>query len=214
MSKQKSSRIPHPIWFGILAVLMVVLWVYLAVLLPYHREQIVTREIERLGGEVYTNWSGPEWVWDGPEWLQKIVGDGWLSWFDRVVYVDLAETAINDEGLKYLNKHLKGLMRLIGLRLNDTQVGDDGLKHLISGLTNLRQLNVSNTLVSDKGLKHLNGLTNPHILLLENTQISDGGLKHLCGLKTLSLLSLENTQVTKEGVIELQKALPDCEISY
>jgi len=214
MPEPKSRRIPHPIWFAVAAVLMVVLCVAMYVWLPYHREQVAIREIERLGGVFHTGWIGPEWVWDGPTWLQEIVDDGWLSWFDRVSYVDLAETAINNEELKYLKKHLKGLMHLIGLRLNDTQIGDDGLKHLISGLTNLRQLNVSNTLVSDKGLKHLNGLTNPHLLLLDNTQISDGGLKHLIGLKTLSSLSLENTQVTDEGVKKLQKVLPNCEISY
>ncbi len=34
MSKPKSRRIPHPIWFAVVAVLMVVLWVVLAVWLP------------------------------------------------------------------------------------------------------------------------------------------------------------------------------------
>ena len=103
MAKPKSRRIPHPIWFGVAAVLMVVLWVYLAVWLPYHKEQIVIREIERLGGEVETVWDGPEWIMGNPEWLQKIVDDGWLSWFDRVCSVELSDTAVSDQGLKHLS---------------------------------------------------------------------------------------------------------------
>ena len=101
--KPKSSRIPHPIWFAVAALLMMVLWVNLSVWLPYHREQVAIREIERLGGIVDTFWDGPEWMQDGPEWLQEIVDDGWLSWFDRVYGVTLTGTTVSDEGLKHLS---------------------------------------------------------------------------------------------------------------
>lgn len=51
-------------------------------------------------------------------------------------------------------------------------------------------------------------------LNLCNTQISDDGLKHLSGLKNCESLWLRYAQVTEEGVKELQKALPDCEIQF
>jgi hypothetical protein len=102
MSEPKSRRIPHPIWFGIPAVLMVALWVYLSVWLPYHREQVAVRELERMGGVVYTYWSGPEWVQFGPGWMLEIVNAGWLSWFDRVDGFVFTHSAITDEGLKHL----------------------------------------------------------------------------------------------------------------
>ena len=50
MPEPKSRRIPKPIWFAVAAVLMVVLAVFLSVWLPYHREQVAIREIERLWG--------------------------------------------------------------------------------------------------------------------------------------------------------------------
>ena len=185
MSEPKSRRIPHPIWFAVAAVLMVVLWVVVYVWLPYHREQVVIREIERLGGEVLTHRYGPEQIKADPEWLQEIVDDGWLSWFDRVWYVVLNETSISDEGLR----HLTVLKNLAWLYLYDTQISDEGMKH-ISGLSNLEILYLGNTRVSDEGLKHLSGLTN------------------------LEMLYLRKTQVTDEGVKELQKALPYCEINH
>ena len=186
MPEPKSRRIPYPIWFALAAMLMLVLWIIVAVRLRYHREQVAVRELERLGlkGVVFTYWSGPEWIY-GPEWMQEKVDDGWLSWFDRVNGFDFSYPVFTDEGLK----HLSGLTKLTHLELYNAQVSDDGLKHL-SGLTNLKGLGLTNTQVSDEGLKYLSGLTN----LIE--------------------LYLNNTQVTDVGVKELQKALPDCMISY
>ena len=48
---------------------------------------------------------------------------------------------------------------------------------------------------------------------LDSTPVTDAGLAHLAGLTALESLRLSNTQVTDAGVAELQKALPNCEIS-
>ena len=50
MSKPESRRIPKLLWFAAAAVLMVVLWVFLAVWLPYHREQVVISSRELANG--------------------------------------------------------------------------------------------------------------------------------------------------------------------
>ena len=49
-------------------------------------------------------------------------------------------------------------------------------------------------------------------LNLNLTQITDAGLVHLKGLTGLQTLGLRGTQVTDQGVADLQKALPNCEI--
>jgi hypothetical protein len=77
MPEPKSRRIPHPIWFGVVALLMLVVAVFLSVWIPYHREQIAIREIERLGGEARSQSIGSEW-------LQKSIGNEWLRYFESV----------------------------------------------------------------------------------------------------------------------------------
>jgi hypothetical protein len=50
------------------------------------------------------------------------------------------------------------------------------------------------------------------MLALSDTQVTDAGLKLLVALKQLESLDLRNTMVTDAGVAELQRALPNCRI--
>ncbi|HBL47703.1 MAG TPA: hypothetical protein DDZ90_30385, partial [Planctomycetaceae bacterium] len=113
MLKPKSHRVSKPLWFGILAVVMMMLWVFLAVWFPYHREQVAIREIEKLGGEVQTFKFGP------------------------VSSVHFYKRPISDEDLKHLKKHFIGLPNLTSLSVVNRRVSDDGIKYLNS-LSNLR----------------------------------------------------------------------------
>jgi len=150
----------------------------------------------------------------------------------EVVEVNLNGTQITDGGLV----HLKGLTDLQALNLGCTKITDAGLVHL-KGLTGLQELGLSNTQITDAGLVHLKGLTELQTLYLDiiritdtglvhlkglatlqmlffrQTQITDAGLVHLKGLVNLLSLYLHKTQVTDTGVADLQKALPNCEIS-
>jgi hypothetical protein len=49
---------------------------------------------------------------------------------------------------------------------------------------------------------------------LFGTDVTDEGLKHLKGLEFLQRLELGETEVTENGVRALQKAIPECGISY
>jgi hypothetical protein len=190
MSKPKSRRIPHPLWFGIVAVLMVVLCVVLSVWIPYQKEQIAIRKIERLGGSVEIHQGGSDL-------LREVGGADWIK-YDRVSEVEINDKRFGDEELK----HLSYSTRIFRLSLNNTSISDEGLKH-ISGLTNLSYLYFYNTQVSDERIKHLSGLTNLKYLFLEKTRVSDKGLKHLSGLTKLKILVLSNTQVSDEGIKHL-----------
>ena len=57
-------------------------------------------------------------------------------------------------------------------------------------------------------------MTTLEVLFLVRTKIGDAGLKHLAGMTNLEHLGLAGTQVTAEGVADLQKALPNCKISW
>jgi hypothetical protein len=55
-------------------------------------------------------------------------------------------------------------------------------------------------------------LTNLKELSLRNTQVTDAGLVHLKRLTNLKFLWLHRTQISDTGILELRKALPNCKI--
>ncbi|WP_339907125.1 hypothetical protein [Symmachiella dynata] len=103
------------------------------------------------------------------------------------------------------DEYLELFLRGTGVWLSDTQVSDAGLKYL-HGLTNLRELDLRNTQVTDAGLEQLRGLTKLVELSLAMTQVSDEGFQKLRGLTKLRYLDLRNTQVGDEGLAHLPGA--------
>ena len=57
-------------------------------------------------------------------------------------------------------------------------------------------------------------LTNLEELVLIGTNVTDSGLAHLNGLTNLRSLLLGRTAVTDYGINELQESLPDCYIDH
>jgi len=147
-------------------------------------------------------------------------------------FLSLAETKVGDEGLRHLlaltdlqELHLDhsaitdaglallaSLPKLRILDLKGTRISDAGLAHL-SGLGQLEGLYLTRTTITDAGLVHLRPLTRLQTLILWDTAVSDAGLEHLAALTRLTELILWNTRVTQQGVEELQRALPECDIS-
>ena len=101
---------------------------------------------------------------------------------------------------------------IVSLNLRDTQISDDGLRHL-SSLRGLRRLHLERTGVGDAGLKHLAGLGKLEYLNLYETKITDAGLESLAALKGLRKLFVWQTGVTDEGCRRLEKALPGLTIT-
>jgi hypothetical protein len=107
---------------------------------------------------------------------------------------------------------LKDVLTLVELNLAGTRVTDTGLQSL-SGLTNLVTLHLEHTKVSDTGLAQLKNLGHLVYLNLYDTPVTDKGLEELKGLSTLKHLYLWETKVTDQGAADLQKALPNLQIS-
>ena len=92
-------------------------------------------------------------------------------------------------------------------------ITDAQLVHL-RGLTELKFLDLRrHPQLTGAGLVHLQNLTELEILELSDTQVSDAGLVHLKRLKKLEWLNLYGTRVTEQGASELQKALPNTQIT-
>jgi hypothetical protein len=98
------------------------------------------------------------------------------------------------------------------LTLRGDGIGDRDLERL-RGQSKLRGLSLAGTAITDGGLEHLRGLKGLRRLNLSGTRITDKGLQALHGLTELRELDLSNTRVTDGGSQQLQKALPNVEIT-
>jgi len=159
-----------------------------------YRQHAAIREIERLGGMVVTREVGPAW-------LRAWVGDNRMRLLEDVVAVqlDLCST-VTDGDLAQLRAFpwLEDLV-LTG----DSSLTDAGLRHL-SGLTNLRALNLESTAITDAGLAELNRLTALEHLSLMGTGVTDAGTGQLAALTNLKQLELTSTNVTGSGFAKLK----------
>lgn len=106
----------------------------------------------------------------------------------------LTEEPITDDDLR----NLWSLDRCLYLDLSNTSVTDAGMKHLAEAKFEL--LDLSGTKVGDQGIKELmliKSLTGLHI---GDTLVTDVGLNHLLSKPNIDSLSLINTVITDEGL--------------
>lgn len=101
--------------------------------------------------------------------------------------------------------------QLVWLELGNTEIGDEGLK-TIGKLGNLTRLHLEHTRVSDAGLAALASCKNLRFLNLFDTGITDQGLQHLLQIPSLQEVHLYKTGVTPEGVQKLQKSRPELRV--
>lgn len=130
---------------------------------------------------------------------------GWQLWY-RVEYVDLAGTSTGADKLS----DLRSLRWLRDLDLSETNLTDADLQSL-ANMPHLESLILNRTRIGDVGLQHLRGL-NLEVLGLFHTRVTDAGLKHLAGMDRLSTLHLHKTQTSVAGRSKLRMALPNCKV--
>ena len=127
----------------------------------------------------------------------------------RIVIVHLGERPVVDADLV----HLRGLQHLQELDLTRTRVTGPGLAN-VRNLTALKKLFLTDTKVDDAAMVHLKGLKNLGLLGLSGTKIGDAGLSHLESLPQLKQVFCIGANVTDAGVARLQRALPQCDVTY
>ncbi len=131
-------------------------------------------------------------------WLDGWIGRDYIYSVVEVVFLgDLSDSALETVG------RLPGVeaIRCAGTR---SSVTNAGLAHL-AGLTNLKELNLSETGITDAGLVTLKGMKSLQRLELCGTRITDAGLEHLSGLSSLQILDLSFTDVRRAGIVHLKK---------
>jgi hypothetical protein len=176
----------------------------------YQRDSQATTVLRKKGLDV-------AWRYSGPVWLMKLVGQNHLRPLHYVVSVT-----------RHLNEDANGMAgdeadvssvvdsdlgrvhewsRLQQLYLSNTRITDAGLKY-VEGRRELDTLDLEGTQVTDAGLAHLHDLPKLRFLILNSTRITGKGLRHLKGLAHLQDLSLDKTQITDDDLPTL-KDLPE-----
>jgi len=118
---------------------------------------------------------------------------------------DRVSSELNRLGLTPSGK-LRGpeLQRLEILNLSETEITDLGLKD-VAKFQNLKMLFLGDTKISDTGLKEVAKLRNLILLYLKGSQITDAGLEEVAKMQQLLALNLSNTQITDAGLKEVAK---------
>ena len=171
------------------------------------RRQGTVEAIRKLGGKVVYDYE-----MEGTDPLGILSTPSRLAWLRDSLVVDLLadvtriepahhgndDWEIDDSGLKYL----KGFTQLQELELGGTKVTNVGLKHL-KGLSNLKFLNLAGTKIRGFGLEHLNELDQLRYLDVNWSKVKDAGLKHIKGLTRLEVLILGFNEVSNEGLVHI-----------
>lgn len=114
--------------------------------------------------------------------------------------MDLFGAKITDSGTSYL-RYFKNLR---SLEICGGGLTDAGVKN-IKDLTSLTLLNLSqNSHLTDKSLEVISGLTQLVSLNVSNSRVTNMGLQHLKQLKNLKSLTLESCKVTANDIRKLQ----------
>ncbi len=110
-----------------------------------------------------------------------------------------------------LDSLVKLSSQLTDLNLAGSKISDGGLKS-VAKYSNLTRLHLEKTGITDAGLASLSKLNNLEYLNVYGTKVSDAGLKHLATQRNLKKLYVWQTQVTASGVAAIQKMLPNLEV--
>jgi hypothetical protein len=155
-----------------------------------------------------------------------------LPRYPRLETLWLDDTEVTDAGLVHLRSlealrtlylpgtravgpglaDLRRLASLTIVSLKGARLAPDTLKHL-ARIEQLESIGLDQTNVTDDQLADLAGMKRLRILWLSGTPITDAGLVHLRPLTTLQAVHLSNTEVSSEAAAELQRSLPNCEVT-
>jgi hypothetical protein len=130
-----------------------------------------------------------------------------VSWnkAGRVDSIFLAGDGVTDKDLA----QLATLTELWEVNVSNTDITDEGVAHL-SRLPRLAAVGLSWTQVTDRSLESLASVESLSTLVLDHTKITDASVEPIGRMKNLTHLFVTGTQLTDEGVASIKNKLPNC----
>jgi hypothetical protein len=98
---------------------------------------------------------------------------------------------------------------------SETPFRDGDLEEMagtLSGFPDLRELDLTDSKVTDRGIANLPRLPKLKLLILEGTRITDDVIPYLQRFPSLTKISVIGTKVTRSGLREIHRRCPTCEI--
>lgn len=119
--------------------------------------------------------------------------------------VNLDDTSVDDEGLKYL----------VGLPVKSLHLKGLNVKTLeyVCQIKTLEELYLQRTQIDDDAVKNLTKLKMLHQLRLDETELTDKCIPYIKAMPTLKLVVFDDSNVSPQGLEELQTSMPDCAFS-
>jgi len=130
--------------------------------LRYIAQQQVITDIEKLGGQVEL---------EPIPWLAQEIGDDFSQVTDRLVGIQCRGPTVDDQMIDLLARHHSELGHLQKLDFRGSNITDEGLLRL-KVYVDLHELDISQTRISNSGLKVLNDLAGLELLGLEQTSVN------------------------------------------
>ena len=131
-----------------------------------------------------------------------------LGQLPALATLDASRTGIGKRTLQELSK----LPNLAHLNLSNCQGLTDECGAVLAQFPILYGLNVSGTPMGDRALQDLSKSRSLTILEIANTPATNAAISSLSQMKSLTALGLTNTKFTADGVKQLVKAMPWCDI--
>lgn len=145
----------------------------------------------------------------GPRWFRTVIGKHRMKGFEDVKYLYLGGPDTDSTILE----RVSAFPALSGVDLSESTISDEGLKHLLT-IPDLKEVSLRGAHVTDAALVYLSQCPTLERLYLTRTDVSDEGLQHLMSLPHLKRLNLGDTNVSEAGIKELQMRLPACRIDW
>lgn len=121
--------------------------------------------------------------------------------------LNLAGASINDDIVCHI-----GVMRsLHSLDLSDTVVDNRGMS-VIAGLSNLEELYLAQTRIDSTGIGDLEDLSRLRVLDISFTSVDDKAVPSLTRLTSLRELRVFGTSLSSAGIQSIRQKLPSCQI--
>lgn len=192
-------RIPRVSTLLIVAVVGLIVTVLINLGVPHWRKLRLLNMVESLGGDVQTEYRGPEW-------LRGVVGDADRDLFNVVLEIHVDDDRVGDRFVALAADQPD----LRTLSVGGSYITGAGLAQL-GHARKLQQLAIIYSGLTDQALESLPDWPELQELHLAGNPITGPGLQHLDRVPQLKKLDLLDCRVTDEGLWQISLAAPQLE---